>query len=270
MKKYALISLILLVILACTITFPDDNFDSKTSTQVAKALTATALNVEINQAVTQTVAAQEIKPPDATATETPSPDDPKKELGQPIWSDNLSTGQYWSLDSGDVVIDTTTFSLDNGKLSVSAGAIGKGNNWWLTYLSFQDAYLEAKFDVGDCSGDDQYGLVFRAPEYDTGVGYYFHVTCNGHYDVRRWTESGSTMLLGMPSSENIKSGPDQSNILGVWIKGSTIKLYINDHLLEEINDSSINNDGHFGIFINARQTPGLTISLDEISYWTLN
>jgi len=140
----------------------------------------------------------------------------------------------------------------------------------LTDLSFRDAYLEAKFDIGDCSGDDQYALVFRTPEYDTGVGYYFHVTCNGHYDVRRWTESESTMLLGMPSSERIHTGSDQTNILGVWIKGSTIRLYINDHLLEEINDSSINNDGHFGIFINARQTPGLTISLDEISYWTLN
>jgi len=42
------------------------------------------------------------------------------------------------------------------------------------------------------------------------------------------------------------------------------------NLLEEINDATLINTGHFGLFINARQTPGFTVSMDEISYWTLN
>ena len=78
------------------------------------------------------------------------------------------------------------------------------------------------------------------------------------------------MLLGMPFSEKIHKGPNQTNTLGIWIKGPIIRLYVNNNLLEEINDSTLLNGGHFGLFINARQTPGFTIYMDEISYWILN
>jgi hypothetical protein len=232
MKKIFLLSLVLITVLACSISFPNDSFDDKTATRVAIVLTATALDQEIKQQVTESIPTEKQGEPSTTATNTPvPPDDPKQELGQPTWKDDLSTGQYWSLDAGDIEIDTTTFSLSNGKLSANAAVIGKGNNWWLTYLTFQDAYLEATFDVAECATDDQYGLVIRAPDYESGFAYYFHITCDGHYDLRRWSSNGS---------------------------------------LEEVNDSALINNGHFGLFINARQTPGFTINMDEISYWTLN
>jgi len=272
MIKIFLISLVLITILACSISSPTDSFDDKTATQVAVVLTATALDQEIKQQVTEPSSTDTQGEPSATATNTPvPPDDPKQELGQPNWNDDLSTGQYWSLDSDDKIIDTTiTFSVGNGKLSANSDVVGKGNIYWLTHLTFQDAYLEAIFDVEECRNDDQYGLVVRAPDYESGTGYYFHITCDGHYDLRRWSKDDSSMLLGMPLSEKIHKGPNQTNILGVWVKGPIIRLYVNNNLLEEINDSTLINNGHFGLFINARQTPGFTVNMDEISYWTLN
>lgn len=271
MKKIFILPLLLLFVLACSISSPSNSFDERTATQVAVALTATALDQEIDQEPTQkTVDEGEIEPT-KSATNTPTPlDDPKKDLGTPTWTDDLSTGKYWSLDSEDIIIDTITLSVNNGNLTAVAAVTGKGTNWWLTYLTFQDAYLEATFDVGKCANDDQYGLVFRAPDYESGFAYYFHVTCDGHYDIRRWSSSGSTMLLGMPSSEKINTGSDQTNTLGVWVNGSIIRLYVNDFLIEELNDSSLSNTGHFGLFINARQTSGFTVNMDEISYWTLD
>lgn len=271
MKKNFILSLFLLIVLACSISSPSNSFDEKTATQVALVLTATALDQEINQEPTQETIDDGGAEPTKSATNTPVPlNDPKKDLEAPTWADDLSTGKYWSLDSGDIIIDTTTFSVKNGKFIASADVIGKGNIYWLTYLTFQDAYLEATFDVGKCANDDQYGLVFRAPDYDSMFGYYFHVTCDGHYDIRRWSSSGSTMLLGMPTSEKINSGADQTNTLGVWVKGPIIRLYANDFLIEELNDSTLSNTGHFGLFINARQTSGFMVSMDEISYWTLD
>jgi len=272
MIKIFLISLVLITILACSISSPTDSFDDKTATQVAVVLTATALDQEIKQQVTEPSSTDTQGEPSATATNTPvPPDDPKQELGQPNWNDDLSTGQYWSLDSDDKIIDTTiTFSVGNGKLSANSDVVGKGNIYWLTHLTFQDAYLEAIFDVEECRNDDQYGLVVRAPDYESGTGYYFHITCDGHYDLRRWSKDDSSMLLGMPLSEKIHKGPNQTNILGVWVKVPIIRLYVNNNLLEEINDSTLINNGHFGLFINARQTPGFTVNMDEISYWTLN
>jgi len=271
MKKIFLLSLVLITAIACSISSPTDSFDDKTATQVAVALTATALDQEIKQQGTEAISTDTQDEPSAFSTNTPvSPDDPKQELGQPTWKDDLSTGKYWSLDAGDITSDTTTFSVGSGKLSANASVIGKGNNWWLTYLTFQDAYLEATFDVAECAADDQYGLVVRAPDYESGIAYYFHITCDGHYDLRLWSNDGSTMLLGMPFSEKIHKGPNQTNTLGVWIKGPIIRLYVNNSLLEEIEDSTLINDGYFGLFINARKTPGFTVSMDEISYWILN
>jgi hypothetical protein len=40
-------------------------------------------------------------------------------------------------------------------------------------------------------------------------------------------------------------------------------------LLEEITDTELGQEGHFGIFINAAKTPGFTVRMDEISYWLL-
>jgi hypothetical protein len=272
MKKILIIALLFLFSLACSISFPSsDGLDKKISTRVAISLTATALNQEINTETTLAPAEAADNEPTKSATDTPAPsDNPKQDLGDATWSDDLSTGSYWSLDAGDIIIDSTTLSLKGGKLSASAAVIGKGTNWWLTYLAFQDAYLEAKFEVESCADNDQYGLVFRAPDYESGIAYYFHVTCDGRYDIRRWASNGSTMLLGMPSSEKINTGSNQTNNLGVWVKGPIIRLYVNNYLIEEINDSSLPNAGHFGLFINAQQTPGFTIHMDDISYWTLN
>jgi len=271
MKKVFLFSLVLITVSACSISFPTDSFDDKTATQVAISLTATALDQKINQQVTESNTTETQDESSAAATNTPiPPDDPKQDLGQPTWHDNLSTGQYWAIDSSDIEIGNTTLSMSSGKLSMKAAAVGKGYNWWLTYLTFQDAYLEATFDVAECTNDDQYGLVVRAPDYESGFAYYFHVTCDGHYDLRRWSNNGSSMLLSMPSSEKINKGPNQTNTLGMWIKGPIIRLYVNNSLLQEVNEPTLINNGHFGLFINARQTPGFTIYLDEISYWTLN
>ena len=273
MKKLSIVLSALLIITACQISFTDPSFDEQTSTRVALALTQTVQSLQLEQHINETIAAntESAENDKPEPTETPAPDfDPAKDLGDPTWSDNLNTGDYWSVDSGPVSIDTTTIFQENGKLVIEAAEVGKGNNWWLTYLTFKDAYLEGTFSTENCSGNDQYGLVFRAPDYSSGFSYYFHVTCDGRYDLRRWNNSGSSMLLGMPSSNMVNQGPGEVNKLGVWVKGNKIRLYINGIKVDELVDDGLTADGHFGVFINAKNTSGLKVYLDEISYWVLN
>ena len=78
------------------------------------------------------------------------------------------------------------------------------------------------------------------------------------------------MLLNFPSSSAINSGSNQTNTLGIWVKDKVIRLYVNNQFLTEINDGSLTDEGHFGIFINSTQTPGFTIHMDEIAYWLLD
>ena len=90
------------------------------------------------------------------------------------------------------------------------------------------------------------------------------------YNLRKWDSSGLSVLLENAIGDSINTGSNKTNILGVWAKDDRIRLYANGQFLQEISNASLINDGHFGLFINARETPGFTIKLDEISYWLIN
>lgn len=269
MKKTLLLVILLIFSLACTISLPGSSFDKDVAVGVALALTETALQATSDvQNATDTPQPEITTTP--TATRTPPADDPKTVLGNPGWRDTLSNGKNWQLDSGDVTYGDTTFSHADGKLTAVNSVRGDGMIWYLSYLSFEDAYLEATFELENCSAGDQYGLVVRAADYNDGISYYYIATCGGQYDLRRWSSAGSTLLLDSLSSDAFNSGSNQTNTLGIWIKDDIIRLYANNQFLTEVEDNSITGEGHFGFFINAVQTSGFTIHMDEIAYWLLD
>lgn len=273
MKRILTFFVLATILLSCTISFPgnDLTFDEKVATQSSVVMTATALSelLKEDQTETQPVNTPKENTPEAP-TATPPGDDPEKDLGQSSWRDDLSSWQNWFKVKGDQVYGDTRIFHQDGYLGMTSDTTSEGITYWLNYLEIQNAYLEAEFDIGSCSGNDQYGLVIRAPDYESGFGYYFSVTCDGKYDLRRWNSSGSKYLLDFPEAEAIHSGKNQTNVLGIWADGSTIRLYVNNQFLKEINDSSLTGIGHFGLFINAKQTPGFTIKMDECAYWLLN
>lgn len=269
MKRILPLVILFIFTLACTISLPGSSFDKDVAVGVALAQTETALEETAAIKSATDTPEPEISAT-ATTTRTPPADDPKTVLGDPGWRDTLSNGKNWQLDSGDVIYGDTTFSQANGKLTAVNSVRGDGMIWYLTYLSFENAYLEATFETEDCSASDQYGLTVRAADYNDGISYYFIVTCSGQYDLRRWNSSGSTLLLNSLSSDVFNSGSNQTNTLGIWIENDIIRLYANNQFLTEVQDNSITGEGHFGIFINAVQTPGFTIHMDEIAYWLID
>ncbi len=266
MKRITPLLMMLLTMVACTISFPSSSFDKDVQTGVAVAFTQTAM------AAAQPTQAQTASPASATVaasptlTQTPPADDPKTQLGSPDWKDDLSSDKNWSLDQVNAGIGEDVFTHSSGRLDAQNSF---SFNWILTYLHFRDAYLEAKFDVDTCSKNDQYGLMVRAKDYVDGIAYYYMVTCDGHYNLLKDTAGGNTQLLESPTSDVLNKGSGQTNTLGIWVKGSIIRLYANNHFLKEVSDSSIDADGHFGMFVNSAQTPGFTVHMDEIAYWLL-
>jgi len=266
--------LILLISLACKLPLePSLTFEEEVATKAAIALTGTAESQQGQPLTDQTVSPPTItaKPDQESATFTPtvSTEDPKLNLGQPDWIDTLTTGNSFGLDPGGTTTYYTLIKVENGKLVMTRDTALVGKTWQLAYPRPKDFYLEAKFENGTCSGDDQYGLVFRADNYTDSFAYYFIITCDGHYDLLKQTTSGSALLLNWKTSDEIHKGSNQTNILGIWADGSIIRMYANGKLLKEINDDSLLNDGHIGLFIDAKKTAGFTIKMDEISYWNL-
>ena len=274
MRKILVFLLLTGFTLACVATpDKDPSFEDKAATHVAIALTATALDTLVSADTPQPNAAATAEP-SPTPTDEP-PDDPKSALGDPDYTDTCSSWSAWSVEAKDQVLESvTTISVSDGKLSMQSSQPGKFH-WWLNYRELGDGYLEAVYETGNCSGADQYGLVFRAPDYFNGVGYYFTLTCDGQYDLREKDDPNSLiqdnqLRFNMKKSEHIKAGANQSNTLGVWMDGSMVRLFINGHFIDEIKDAKITTAGHFGPFIYGRNTAGFKISLDEISYWLLD
>ena len=271
MRNLIIFLALLLIITACN--FPISNqtsFDSDVATKVSVAKTATTIN---NVLMTVTAIAN---PPSntpapiiSTITPTPTQDNFKDSLGMPAWRDDLNNGGNWSLNKPNTETPNVTIKVENGGLIMTRSVPYGGKNWWLNYQNIQDFYLEGKFITQLCSGDDQYGLIIRAPSYFDGFGYYFTITCDGNFNLMRWDTNGAINLFNWEKPEAVHSGSNQINTLGIRAKGDLIRLYANGNMIKEFRDSSLIHTGHFGLFIDSRQTPGFTIILDEIAFWNL-
>lgn len=216
-------------------------------------------------------------PPQATETTAPPPTqsgptptsptgDPKTSLGQPTWRDTLDTGKGWYLYE----TDQTKVAVDNGALALTGINANGWLGWSLTFTKpSQNFYIEGVFQPQTCSGADLYGLVFRAP--DTDSGYFFGVTCDGKYNfhARNFKDDSDIVIAEMTPNSAIQPGAGTTNRLGVLANGDKITLYANGTSLKEFTDTTFKDKGYFGAFIAANNTAGFTTRMDEISLWQL-
>jgi hypothetical protein len=183
-------------------------------------------------------------------------------LGAATWTDNLNTADNWYL------LDTpnTKFTEGDGKLVMTSINPGGGEEWGLSsQSSMKDYYLQATFITGSaCSGLDKYGLLARAPDPDKG--YVFEFSCDGHYRLYTWDGKNYNAIQEWRASSNILAGTSQTNVMGIWMKGTTLRLYANGHKLAEFTDSTFDH-GQFGLVIGSANTHNFTVSVDQVAYW---
>ena len=132
-----------------------------------------------------------------------------------------------------------------------------------------DYYLQATFITGSsCSGLDHYGLLARAPDPDKG--YVFEFSCDGHYRLYTW-DGKNYHALQEWHTRCIHHRPvaNQTNIMGIWMKGTTLRVYANGFKLAEFTDSTFD-QGQFGLVIGSVNTNNFTVNVDQVAYWDLN
>lgn len=215
-------------------------------------------------------ATPEVSPtPTMETTGTPeatlSPDDPKAELGEPRFEDELESAANWTLYENDQV----EFTLGDDRIDMKALKADFTFWWTLTGPSVEDFYVEGEIGLGECSGRDEVGLVVRSSEIDDEwVGYLFAVTCDGRYTLRIWDGETVTDVVPLTDSEFVPTGSDRSHRLGLLAEGETFTLYIDGNRLTQVTDSTYE-DGLVGVFIGAGATPGFEGYLERIALWDL-
>jgi hypothetical protein len=158
--------------------------------------------------------------------------------------------------------------IRHGFMYLTAKNANNFHGWTFSYPKVKDFYLEATVKTGECSGNDRYGLVFRAPSFDQG--YFYGVTCGGRYGFRIWDPDGFQRLLEYQDAAGFKAGSNASNRIGVMARGNKFGFYVNGALLGEATNATFDKAGLFGLFIAASDTPGFTVQVDEVAYWELD
>lgn len=299
MKKLIVFSFVILalVVTSCNIPIVEDVIDDITedpddimATEIAAVLTGTPID--------DTPPPEEVTPtPEPTPTDTPEPDDtptpeptdtptlaptptpeptdtptlaptptlvetdPTVNLGPADWTDNMATGGNWA--TGFSPISMIRFESGYLNLTSTSDLIG----WRLSWPVLDDFYLESTVLSPNCSGWDEFGMVFRAPE---GIGaekvYLFGITCNGRYSLRRWDGNTMHVIINWTQNSNIQTGVNNVNRLGVMALGSNLGLYINGHLVNEALDNAYLS-GQFGVFVGGHEVENIEVWMAQIRYW---
>jgi len=209
--------------------------------------------------------------PTMTATSPPPPtptldaDDPKAGLGDPDFFDDFSSGESWPLYTDDHV----SFQVKDSDLVMTAFNPDKYNGWMLTWPVISDYYLEMTTKTQQCSGKDTYGNMVRAVKTDQGyIGYLYNISCDGHYSLRRWNGEQYVSLVDWTPSDQINSGSNQTNRLGLMLDGNQFTFYANGKQIGQFQDDT-HREGRFGVVIGSANTPDLKVIVDEIAVWNL-
>jgi hypothetical protein len=199
---------------------------------------------------------------------TTSSSDPKASLGKPTWSGSFDTPKNWGLenpyDDGH-----TRVEINNGAMVLTSQKADGWLGWWqVSNQKPKNFYLEATIEVKDCSGSDLYGMIFRSP--DNSGGYWFGVTCDGHYNLRVGDGGSLTTLIKSVQGATIVAGANQTNRLGVMVRDNKITLYANGKPLGDSTDTTYADAGTFGLFITGQNTINFSYACTAIAYWALS
>ncbi len=220
-------------------------------------LTATISAAEPTATITATLV--------GTATPTLPAGDPRAGLGAPTFQDEFASGGNWPLYEDE----HARFEIGEGELIMNAFNPDYWNSWMLTSPTISNFYLEMEAKIGSCSGLDAYGLMARSQLTDDGaVGYLFGVSCDGRYSLRIWDGSKFTKLANWTVHADLAYGSDQTQRIGLWAEGDTLKLYVNGHLITQVSDSTYPS-GRFGVFVSSAATADIEVQVSEVSYWIL-
>lgn len=128
---------------------------------------------------------------------------------------------------------------------------------------FADFILEA--DVTQLAGDleSSYGLLFRMQS--SGQFYRFDITGNGLYVMERHNSDGTwtRFLDDWVESAAIKQGLAVTNRLKVVAQGPLLSFYVNDQLLQQVNDASYA-AGQIALDAGTFGRGGLEVAFDNV------
>jgi len=140
--------------------------------------------------------------------------------------------------------------------------------WSTSLLEARDFYVEINARIGECSGNDSYGIAGRINGDLVNSGYTLEFSCDGAFRFRKFVNGSVISLIDWIPDPAILAGSNQENRIGLLARGNRLAAYANDVYIGEITDPAFHS-GLFGVFANALQTEDLTVVFDDFRLWYL-
>src|SRR6266508_2712449 len=195
------------------------------------------------------------------ATRTPKPAT-GTEAGPTLYSDNFDDEQ-----SSDFTAETNASSVY--KFVDGAYQITVNKPKLLSWATMKGDYGDASITV-DASIDgptaSAAGLIFHYQ--DDKNFYIYSIDGEGRYELDVYKNDEPITLIDWTESSAIKP-VGELNTLRVETNGDTIRLYVNDELLDEVSDSTIAN-GKAALVVNTFDDPNVTVKFDNLIVRGLN
>lgn len=133
----------------------------------------------------------------------------------------------------------------------------------------EDYYFEVAITMpNNCVGKDRAGIIFGTPDGETDNGANFQISCDGHYRLWIYDGNDTINLINWTSSDELFSGPNKTNKIGVMHRGNKITLYINGALVDQVTDNTYVGPGRIGFNIGVDDHNPVTFYFDNAAYWT--
>jgi len=196
--------------------------------------------------------------PQFQSTEQATPE-LKPGVGGITLEDNFTSASDWNT----AVSDQASVDVSNNQLTIAVqpgiSAISLRQN-----LTFDNFYAEITAGPIICRSNDEYGLLFRAPN---NVAYYRYVIlCNGTVRVDRFSVKTPHLLSSPIPSADVPPGAPGEVRLGVWAVGSEFHFFLNDHYQFSVSDKNYS-AGAIGVFARSTGETPVTVTFSDLKIY---
>jgi hypothetical protein len=195
------------------------------------------------------------------ATRTPKPST-GAQAGSTLYSDNFDDEQ--SSDFTAETNESSVYKFADGAYQITVNK-PKLLSWATTNGDYGDASISVDASI-DGPPVSAAGLIFHYQ--DDKNFYIYSVDGEGRYGLDVYKNDEPITLIEWTESSAIKPA-GEVNALRVETSGDTIRLYVNDKLLDELSDSTIGN-GKAALVVNTFDEPNVTVTFDNLIVRDIN
>ena len=232
------------------------------NTTPRQAITPTTqASLAAEPSVTSTVAwfpATSTSTPPATplpATATPIP--PTPFAGNVILQDDFTNPALWL--SGEFEAGTIAYGKDELDLAISEER-GSLTSWRMDPV-LSDFYLEITLAPSMCLNNDNFGVLFRVS--DASNFYRYIQSCTGQLRLERLKGGVGQVLHDWSASAQALPNTNGTYKLGIWVKGSDLRFYIDDVFQFSVKDASLTSGG-LGLYARSMGTNPVTVAFSNL------